>query len=152
MKVLVFVEQRDSKLKSNAFEAITTGRKLAGSAADVAAVIVGKNIAGLAGELAGFGVDTVYTVDRDEFENYNVIAYASGVEKAIQEFDPKVVLGVASPMGRDLFPRLAARFDGGILIELHRHTYTPGHAFINNAWTGSYNAINTCNELITGGT
>ena len=41
-------------------------------------------------------------------------------------------------------------FDGGILIELHRHTYTPGHAFVNNTWVGTYNAINTCNELIAG--
>jgi len=41
-------------------------------------------------------------------------------------------------------------FDGGILIELHRHTYTPGHAFVNNAWTGTYGAINTVNELLAG--
>ena len=39
-------------------------------------------------------------------------------------------------------------FDGGILIELHRHTYTPGHDFIRNTWNGHYGAINTCNELL----
>ncbi|NNE28934.1 MAG: RagB/SusD family nutrient uptake outer membrane protein [Saprospiraceae bacterium] len=39
-------------------------------------------------------------------------------------------------------------FDGGILVQLHQHTYTPVHSFITNAWNGSYNAINTCNELI----
>jgi hypothetical protein len=39
-------------------------------------------------------------------------------------------------------------FDGGILIELHRHTYTPGHAFINGTWGAHYGAINTCNELL----
>lgn len=42
-------------------------------------------------------------------------------------------------------------FDGGILIELHRHTYSPTHAFVNGTWSGSYNAINTCNELLAGG-
>ena len=42
-------------------------------------------------------------------------------------------------------------FDGGILIELHQHSYTPTHDFINNAWNGQYNAINTCNELLSGG-
>jgi starch-binding outer membrane protein, SusD/RagB family len=42
-------------------------------------------------------------------------------------------------------------FDGGILIDLHKHTYRPTHAFINNAWNGSYNAINTCNELLAKG-
>jgi hypothetical protein len=39
-------------------------------------------------------------------------------------------------------------FDGGILIELHRHTYNATHGFITNAWNSSYGAINTCNELI----
>lgn len=42
-------------------------------------------------------------------------------------------------------------FDGGILIQLHQHTYTPTHDFVNNAWNGQYNAINTCNELLAGG-
>jgi hypothetical protein len=39
-------------------------------------------------------------------------------------------------------------FDGGILLELHRHTYNATHGFIVNAWNSSYGAINTCNELI----
>jgi hypothetical protein len=39
-------------------------------------------------------------------------------------------------------------FDGGILLELHRHTYTPTHGFINNTWNGQYGAINKCNELM----
>ena len=41
-------------------------------------------------------------------------------------------------------------FDGGILIELHQHTFGPTHAFVNNTWTGTYNAINTVNELLDG--
>ncbi len=39
-------------------------------------------------------------------------------------------------------------FDGGILLDLHRHTYKPNHDFIKNTWEGSYNAINTINELL----
>jgi starch-binding outer membrane protein, SusD/RagB family len=41
-------------------------------------------------------------------------------------------------------------FDGGILIDLHRHTYNASHDFINNAWNGTYGGINTCNELLAG--
>ena len=43
-------------------------------------------------------------------------------------------------------------FDGGILIQLHEHSFTPSHGFIENAWNGSYAAINTTNELLAGGT
>lgn len=42
-------------------------------------------------------------------------------------------------------------FDGGILVELHRHTFTPTHAFIRDTWNGHYGAINTCNELLKKG-
>jgi electron transfer flavoprotein alpha subunit len=118
MKVLVFVEQRDGKIKSSAHEAMTVGAKIAGGPANMAAVIVGSGVASLAGELAGWGADTIYTADSSDLNLYNIHGYASGVEAAIKAFTPDLVLGVASPMGRDIFPRLAARMDGGILTDV----------------------------------
>lgn len=118
MKVLVFIEQRDGKIKSSAHEALTVGFKLAGSSANLAAVLVGNSVASQAGQLAGWGADTVYTADGADLGLYNVQSYANGVEAAIKTFSPDVVLGVASPMGRDIFPRLAARLDGAILTDL----------------------------------
>lgn len=41
-------------------------------------------------------------------------------------------------------------FDGGILIQLHQHTYTPTHDFINGTWVQTYNAIGTVNEQLGG--
>jgi len=42
-------------------------------------------------------------------------------------------------------------FDGGILIELHQHTYGATHAFVNGTWNQTYGAINSCNEALAGG-
>jgi len=42
-------------------------------------------------------------------------------------------------------------FDGGILIDLHQHTYGATHAFLNNTWNGHYSAINTVNEALASG-
>lgn len=39
-------------------------------------------------------------------------------------------------------------FDGGVLIQLHDHTFTPENGFFKNAWTFVYGGINTCNRLI----
>ena len=39
-------------------------------------------------------------------------------------------------------------FDGGVLLQLHQHIYTPDNPFINNAWSFIYGGINTCNRLI----
>ncbi len=118
MKVLVFLEQRDGKLKSSSLEALSLGAKLAGSAADCAAVLVGKGVEGLAAQVKGYGADTVHVVDDAAFEKYNPLAYANAVEAAIKAHGAKIVLGVASPMGRDVFPRLAARMDAGIATDL----------------------------------
>lgn len=118
MKVLVFVEQRDGKIKNNAFEALTLASKIAGGAANTAAVIVGKGASGLAGQLQGYGADTVYTADGDKFEKYNVVTYSAAMDAALKEFSPQAVFGIASPMGRDLFPRLAARHDAAIMTDV----------------------------------
>lgn len=39
-------------------------------------------------------------------------------------------------------------YDGGILLELHKHEFKPGNGIFNNAWNASYGAINTVNRLI----
>ncbi|MEY4631464.1 MAG: hypothetical protein RIQ81_1584 [Pseudomonadota bacterium] len=118
MKVLVFVEQRGGKIKSSAFEALTVGARLAGSPSDAAAVVVGGDGAALAPSLAGYGIDKVYTAGGAGFENYNGLNWAAAVAAAIKDFGPQVVVGVASPMGRDFFPRLAARLDAGLLTDV----------------------------------
>ncbi len=118
MKVLVFIEQRDGKVKSSAYEALTVGARLAGSPADAAAVLVGADVASLASQMAGYGVDKVYTVSGAEFALYNAMGYSAAVEAAIKDFSPQVVVGVASPMGRDFFPRLAARMDAALLTDV----------------------------------
>ncbi len=41
-------------------------------------------------------------------------------------------------------------FDGGILIDLHQHTYTPSHAMLNGTWVQTYGAIGTVNEALAG--
>jgi electron transfer flavoprotein alpha subunit len=118
MKVLVFIEQRENKLKKASLEALSVARRLAGSAAGVAAIVIGGSVDSIASELKGHGADTIYTVGGVTFENYNVLNYAAAVEQAIKTFQPNVVLGMATPMGKDLFPRLAARHDAGIATDL----------------------------------
>jgi electron transfer flavoprotein alpha subunit len=118
MKVLVFIEQRDGKIKSSAFEALTVASKIAGSASSVAAILVGNGVTGQASQLAGWGADTIYLADASENALYNIQNYTNGVEAAIKAFSPELVLGIASPMGRDIFPRLAARMNGAILTDV----------------------------------
>jgi electron transfer flavoprotein alpha subunit len=114
MRVLVFIEQRNGKIKTSAAEALSVAKTLG----ETAAVLIGSGVSGHTGELAGYGVDTVYVLDHAALALYNADQYAAAVGKACESFKPDVVLGVASPMGRDLFPKLSVRHKGAMLTDM----------------------------------
>ena len=58
------------------------------------------------------------TTEQDDLEKYNTMHYRDVLLKAVQEFNPDVILGMASPLTRDFFPRVAARLDTGLLTDL----------------------------------
>jgi starch-binding outer membrane protein, SusD/RagB family len=39
-------------------------------------------------------------------------------------------------------------YDGGTLLQLHRHQWAVDHGFFNNTWTFLYGGVSTCNRLI----
>lgn len=42
-------------------------------------------------------------------------------------------------------------YDGGWLIDFHKHQYKPTNPSVNNNWNSHYGAVNACNELLSGG-
>ena len=119
MRVLVFVEQRHGRLRASSLEALSAGSLLCGDRSDqLAAVLVGKAVEQLVSELKGRGPGIAFVASDDCLEHYNALSYSRAVERAIHAFSPDAVLGLASPMGRDLFPRLSARLDAGLLTDL----------------------------------
>ena len=118
MKVLAFLEQRNNELKLSAKEVLTTAKVLAGDSGQVCGVIVGQAVSGLTKAVEGFGADVIYCVEHQDLKLYNPIHYTNAVDQAIADFQPDAVLGIASPMGRDIFPRLAARHKAGLLTDL----------------------------------
>ncbi|QXP50640.1 RagB/SusD family nutrient uptake outer membrane protein [Cellulophaga sp. HaHa_2_95] len=43
-------------------------------------------------------------------------------------------------------------YDGGIWIDMHRHTYGPGNGPVNDTWGAQYSAIGACNTALAAGT
>ena len=41
-------------------------------------------------------------------------------------------------------------YDGGIWVDMHRHTFTPANGPINSAWTQQYAGIAECNNTLAG--
>lgn len=40
-------------------------------------------------------------------------------------------------------------YDGGIWIDMHRHTFSPAHGAIKSAWDSQYQSIAECNDALT---
>jgi len=120
MKFLVFVEQREGKIRKASFEAVSLAARLAGG--PVAAVIAGKDIGDAAKELGKYGAGKVYVADREDLALYSNRGYVGALQAAKEKESPDAVLIAATAMGKDVAPRFAARNDADVLadvMELH---------------------------------
>jgi len=116
MKFLVFIEQRDGKIRKASLEALSLARRLAGG--PVAAVLPGKGVAALAKDLGKYGAGVVYVADRDDLALYSNKGYVGALDAATGKESPNAVLIAATAMGKDVAPRFAARHDVSVLADL----------------------------------
>ena len=116
MKFLVFIEQRDGKIRKASLEALSLAKKLGGGPA--AAVIAGKGVTALAKELGKYGAGTVYVADRDDLALYSNKGYVGALDAAAKKASPDAVLIAATAMGKDVAPRFAARHDVSVLADV----------------------------------
>ncbi len=113
-KVLIFVEQRDGKNKKSSFELIGAS-SAAGN--ETHAVIIGDAVSSLAAECAQYGANKVYVVQDAILKNYTGESYARALVAAIKTISPEIILGSHTPMGKDLFPLVAAQIDGALATD-----------------------------------
>ena len=116
MKFLVFIEQREGRIRKASLEALALARRLAGG--PVAAVLPGKGVTPVAGALGKSGAGVVYVADRDDLELYSNKGYVGALDAAAQKEAPDVVLIAATAMGKDVAPRFAARRDVSVLADV----------------------------------
>lgn len=116
--VWVYAEQVDGKLKNAALELLSEGRKLADKLGEeLAAVLIGKDVSHLTGDLIAQGADKVYLVENELLEKYNSDAYTAMLTAVISKYKPSIVLYGATLNGRDLAPRIAARLRVGLTAD-----------------------------------
>ena len=116
--IWVFCEQREGRLMETDFELLSEGRKLADErGSDLVALLLGDQVAGLAGELGGYGADKVIVCEDPALAVYTTDAYAKVICDVIMDKKPEVFLIGASNIGRDLGPRCAARLHTGLTAD-----------------------------------
>jgi electron transfer flavoprotein alpha subunit len=109
--VLIFCEHTNGQLKKGTKELFTAAQK---SGRNVLALALGPSSSNLTNVVGAYGATDLWFSEAPELETYNPQAFATVAANAIQAAKPSVVLGTASMLARDLFPRLAARFKSGV--------------------------------------
>ncbi|CAM3005014.1 electron transfer flavoprotein subunit alpha/FixB family protein [Paenibacillus sediminis] len=115
---LVFAESRDGKLRQVAFETLSAARASAEAGDQVLALVVGSGASSIAGELAAYGADSIYTIEHSDLNQYNPEGYFAAVKKAIDETKPDAVLFGHTAIGRDLAPLVAASLQAGQISDV----------------------------------
>jgi electron transfer flavoprotein alpha subunit len=117
-EVWVFAEQEDEHLSETSLELCAKARELADQlGVKVGAVLVGWNVRELSYRLIAHGVDNVYYVHDTRLEYYRTLPYSRAVCQLITKHKPQIMLYGATPLGRDLAPRIASEMRAGLTAD-----------------------------------
>ncbi|MGN1049724.1 MAG: electron transfer flavoprotein subunit alpha/FixB family protein [Selenomonadaceae bacterium] len=126
--IAVYVDHVEGEIHPVTFELLGKARELADKIKHpVHAIFIGSEIADKAQELLHYGVDKVYVVNAPELKDFMIESYTAAMEEYVNEVQPSAILVGATPVGRQLAPRVAARFKTGLtadctILDIHDNT------------------------------
>lgn len=127
--VFVYCEITDDGLVAEvSLELLSKGRKLANDLkVELHAVLIGSKTQGLEKEIFPYGVDSLFVADDQRLFPFTTLPHAAIITKLFEEQQPQVALFGASPVGRDLAPRVASALKCGLTadctsLEIGDHT------------------------------
>ena len=124
--ILVFVEHRGGAFSKTSFEAVAAAQQLGGELGqEVTAVVLGPD-SSLANEVAAYNVARVVSVENPSLADYTPDAYSDAMERAVRALDPQYVILPHTYLVRDFAPKLAARFQKGVVSDCVRASVEGG--------------------------
>ncbi|MCG0278271.1 MAG: electron transfer flavoprotein subunit alpha [Thermanaeromonas sp.] len=146
--IWIFAEQHRGRLAEVVRELLGAAQDLATQRQTyVAAALLGHEVSLLADELFAYGADRVYLVEHHELASYRTEPYTFVLAKLVEEFKPEIFLLGATPLGRDLAPRLARRVGTGLTADCTELAIDPEEKILlqtRPAFGGNLMATITC--------
>src|SRR4029077_3907504 len=116
MNILLITEQRDAQWNKTSFETLAAAQQIAAETKSrLAAVVIGKGVAALAGELAATKLDEVLLVEHDLLGAYTPDGYTAALRQTIAQAKPALVLLPHTYQVRDFASKLAASLGKGMI-------------------------------------
>jgi electron transfer flavoprotein alpha subunit len=116
--IWVFIEQDEGRIVDVGLELLAKAQELASLLeSQVWAILLGSGVTEKASMLVQYGADRVLVVDHAELEHYRTLPYTRNISILVQEHQPYIFLVGATPVGRDLAPRLASALKVGLTAD-----------------------------------
>ena len=116
--VWIFIEQDEAQLAEVSLELLAKGREIADQLnSETWAVLCGDQIENLAEQVIQYGADHVLLADHPELAIYRTLPYCRVITTLVRKYEPYIFLIGASPVGRDLAPRLASALKVGLTAD-----------------------------------
>jgi len=124
MKILLITEQRDAQWNKVSFETLAAAQQIAQQAKGaLSGAVIGKGVAALADNLAGFALEEVLLVEHDLLEKYTPDGYTLALRQVIAASKPDLVLLPHTYQVRDFAPKLAASLGKGMIGDCIGYRY-----------------------------
>lgn len=111
-KVVVYSEFTNGKVKKGTLELLTAAK-----GSDCIALALGPGAKDIVGDLAKYGAKEVLVCEDEKLANYNPELFTAIVSDALKANSSEIVLASSSMLARDLFPRVAARLNTGVVSD-----------------------------------
>ena len=114
MKILLISEQREGKWNKVSFETLAAAQQIVQhTKGTLTGVVIGKGVAALADELAGYQLDEVLLIEHDLLEKYTPDGFSIALRQVTDSAKPDLVLLPHTYQVRDFAPKLAASLGKG---------------------------------------
>jgi len=114
----VFIETKNGKARNVGLELLNPGRRLAAiQGGKTVGLVIGYNCDEAVKEAFAYGADKVIVMDNEVYDHYSTDAYTAAIVHAVEKNCPYSMLMGASPLGRDLGPRVAGRLKTGLTAD-----------------------------------
>ncbi len=117
--VLIFAEQKESKIEPVTYEILGKARELADKlSTDVSAALFGHELSEKEiNKLFHYGADNVYLVSDPLVKNFVAESYTQAMVQLVQELKPEIILSGATAIGRSFIPRVAVELETGLTAD-----------------------------------
>lgn len=116
--IAVYVDHIDGVIHPVTYELIGKAKELGAKINHpVYALMMGSNITEECRELLHYNVDKVYVYDQEKLARFIMEPYTEVFEDFVNQVKPTAILMGATPVGRQLAPRLAARLKTGLTAD-----------------------------------